>query len=284
MFCPECGTELKQQENGALYCKSCNRSYKSDLNTGVESQNEAIAKQTQITQQNSLHQEKNFKVCPVCSKIQSSKNNMCIHCGYDFISETEYVKPAKKIKSTNVSHANTAITASSARRNKALSAMCVLVSIFAVLLVVAIVSTALYCSAPITYGQTYTMNMKGGVFLPSPSGWSTSVSKLTIEFYGNNTYKMTADDRISVFGFYYINQNDIICLDNPSYGISHLDINGRNQLYVTNSEYFGRLSNFMCSQGIDVFLITATVVIGVAEITFIILLCIFAAKRKRINL
>lgn len=286
MFCPKCGTELKQQENGALYCKNCNHFYKSHQNAGPTKQTETQKPEYSEQSQNFFYEEKPIKICPVCNKKQSVNNSMCVSCGYDFISQTEYVKPPKAVNTIANTYGNAAIPATYTSKNKAYSAMCVLVTIFAILLVVAMIATAVYCTAPVTYGLEYSMEIDGGKALPALDGDTNIViHHINITFFPNNTYIMECEENApTALGFYYIDEFDNIQLCNKPYGISTLNIYKRNELLIKNSDYFYYWANMKSSQGLDAFLITATVIIGVAEIIFVSLLCYLASiKHRRTN-
>lgn len=283
MFCPKCGTELKQQENGALYCKNCNHFYKSHQNAGPIKQAETQKPEYSEQSQDFFYEEKPIKICPVCNKKQSVNNSMCVSCGYDFISKTKYIKPVKTVRTTNHSYANMAGTATSARKNKAYSAMVVLVTIFAILLVVAIISTALYCSAPVRYGVEYSMDITSNMPLPIAKDSFVYVDEIKIVFRPNNTYIMSAEGTNPVYGFYHLTDNNKINLYNSAYGITNLEIDSRDKIFVRNSTLLNYTSHFMSSNGLDVFLITATVLIGSVEIVFIALLCFLSRRNAKIN-
>ncbi len=272
MFCPKCGTELKQQENGALYCNNCNIYFKYNKKTGTTKQIKEKHLEEYEQTQDVFREEKSRKICPVCNKEQFAKNIMCINCGYDFVSETEYIKPAKSAKASNISYTNAAF---SARKNQTHKAICVVTIIFAILLVVAIISSSCYCTTPIAYGIEYSMHLHGFMHLPDVNGVPTIVEKMTFVFRPDNTFVLSSDNVILAYGFYSVRCDNMIFIDDSASacGISSLEIADRNKLYIRDSHNFDDTRYFVSSAGLDIFLIITTILIGIIEIISLVVLC-----------
>lgn len=286
MYCPNCGQQLIQNDNG-LTCPNCKHTYGTYTHDEKQANNEeTVAPSYEKIQQgtrnvanvqtapDSTLRSSFTKICPVCNKEQSVKNSMCSRCGYDFISQTEYIIPPKG-KARHIERANFTPKGTKSAISKALV-------IIGIITVVLIVATSVYCSSPLTYGLEYSMSISSNTNygLETPNGTVYDLKKITIVFRPDNIYIMQGDELTPSIGFYYVDDDDVVYLIDNGYGINQLSVSNRNQMFITKSTSYIWGSDFKSSYGLDGFLIALTVAFGVTEI---ILLIVFVQKASEKN-